>query len=153
MTKPLFIFDLDGTLALTDHRQHHLEATPPNWGAFFADCHMDGANAPAIATMGLLIGAGAEVYIFSGRSDEVEEKTLRWLIEHTPFGSFAHASRIQMRPSGDYTPDEVLKRQWYEAMTQADKDRLIAVFDDRDKVVAMWRSLGVACFQVAPGGF
>lgn len=31
--------------------------------------------------------------------------------------------------------------------------RLVAVFDDRDKVVSMWRARGVACFQVAPGAF
>jgi hypothetical protein len=30
---------------------------------------------------------------------------------------------------------------------------LMAVFDDRDKVVAMWRRNGVACFQVAEGNF
>ena len=26
-------------------------------------------------------------------------------------------------------------------------------FDDRDRVVAMWREEGVPCFQVAPGDF
>jgi hypothetical protein len=27
------------------------------------------------------------------------------------------------------------------------------IFDDRDRVVAMWRSLGIPCFQVAKGDF
>ena len=58
-----------------------------------------------------------------------------------------------MRRAGDFTPDEVLKRKWYEELGSHDKARLVAVFDDRDKVVAMWRSIGVACFQVAPGKF
>lgn len=50
-------------------------------------------------------------------------------------------------------PDEKLKRLWLNEMSQADRSRLTAVFDDRDKVVAMWREAGVPCFQVAPGEF
>ncbi|WP_435575134.1 hypothetical protein [Burkholderia plantarii] len=34
-----------------------------------------------------------------------------------------------------------------------DRRRIVAVFDDRDSVVAMWRDAGVTCFQVAPGEF
>ena len=37
--------------------------------------------------------------------------------------------------------------------TTEDGERLIAVFEDRDRVVAMWRDAGVPCFQVAPGDF
>lgn len=58
-----------------------------------------------------------------------------------------------MRNINDYTPDEVLKRSWYEELPFFDKERLVTVFDDRNKVVNMWRSLGVSCFQVADGNF
>jgi hypothetical protein len=34
-----------------------------------------------------------------------------------------------------------------------DADDVIPVEVFRDKVVAMWRSMGVPCFQVAPGDF
>jgi phosphoserine phosphatase len=36
--KPLYIFDLDGTLALTEHRQHILDNKddPQRWQRFFA---------------------------------------------------------------------------------------------------------------------
>jgi hypothetical protein len=34
-----------------------------------------------------------------------------------------------------------------------DKSDILCIFDDRDKVVKMWRSNGIACFQVAPGDF
>jgi hypothetical protein len=30
---------------------------------------------------------------------------------------------------------------------------VVAVFDDRDQVVRMWRSLGLTVFQVAEGNF
>lgn len=32
-------------------------------------------------------------------------------------------------------------------------NRLVMTFDDRDRVVAMWRRNGVVCAQVAPGDF
>jgi len=38
-------------------------------------------------------------------------------------------------------------------MLTEDKSRLVAVFDDRDRVVKMWRDVGVTCFQVADGEF
>ena len=34
-----------------------------------------------------------------------------------------------------------------------DKERLVAVFEDRDRMVKMWRAAGVPCFQVADGEF
>jgi hypothetical protein len=55
-----------------------------------------------------------------------------------------------MRRKGDHTPDEQLTGGWYYKLGEYNQKRLVAVFDDRDKVVAMWRSKGVACFQVAP---
>ena len=33
------------------------------------------------------------------------------------------------------------------------KDNVEAVFDDRQKVVDMWREIGLTCMQVAPGNF
>ncbi len=30
---------------------------------------------------------------------------------------------------------------------------VVAVFDDRDRLVKMWRSVGVVCLQVADGDF
>lgn len=96
---------------------------------------------------------GADVWIFSGRSDEVRDKTVAWLAEHTSFMTWDLDTALTMRAEGDYTADDVLKRQWYEHMLVEDRQRLVAVFDDRDRVVSMWRELGVACFQVAPGEF
>ena len=38
-------------------------------------------------------------------------------------------------------------------MSPEDRARLVMVFDDRDRVVNMWRRNGVVCAQVAPGDF
>ena len=58
-----------------------------------------------------------------------------------------------MRDEGDYTPDDELKAQWYENMLIEDRHRIKGVFDDRDRVVKMWRSKGLTCFQVGYGDF
>jgi hypothetical protein len=150
--RPLYIFDLDGTLALTDHRQHFIRQEKPDWVSFFAACVDDQPNNPVIQTFRLLRQFGAEVWIWSGRSDEVFKETTNWLDKFIFFDGNAGAT-LRMRSEGDYTPDEVLKMDWLAAMNPFDRSRLVAVFDDRDKVVKNWREKGVACFQVAPGDF
>lgn len=32
-------------------------------------------------------------------------------------------------------------------------ERVLCAYDDRDRVVVMWRAEGIPCFQVAPGDF
>ena len=153
--RPLYIFDLDGTLALIEHRRHFLERdTRDKWRHFYAACDKDQPNGPVIAVMETLRHAGADVWIFSGRSDEVRDKTITWLAHHTSFMTHElQGPVLTMREAGGYTADDTLKMQWFDSMLLDDKRRLVAVFDDRDRVVAMWRSAGVTCFQVAEGGF
>lgn len=147
MKFPLFIvFDLDGTLADTSHRAHYL--TRPygekDWRGFFAACDKDRPHNHVIAVLRALVAAGHDVEIWSGRSDEVRDKTEIWLREHG-----LDAVPLRMRKAGDHTADEVLKRSWIaEASRKPDM-----IFDDRAKVVAMWRAEGIPCLQVAPGDF
>ena len=154
--KPLYIFDLDGTLALIQHRRHFVERErkAQDWGGFYAACSDDEPNNPVIRVMEALRAAGAEVWIFSGRSDEVRDKTVAWLAQHTSFMTHEiEGPMLTMRAAGDYTADDVLKKQWLDDMLRQDRDRLYCTFDDRDRVVQMWRDAGVTCLQVAPGEF
>lgn len=167
--KPLYIFDLDGTLALIEHRRHFVTAPgtggypsdirdpdnktwKPDWKAFYAACDRDEPNLPVIKTLRMLANAGADIWVFSGRSDEVREKTVDWLMRHVCWLSRTEIV-LEMRREGDYTPDDQLKLGWLRNMFAADRERLVAVFEDRDRMVKMWRAEGVACFQVAPGEF
>ncbi len=151
---PLYIFDLDGTLALTEHRQHYLEDEVKDWAAFYAACFEDTPNKSVIVTMDRLKKSGADIWIFTGRSDEVRAETIQWLYMHTCcFSSHAIDQMLTMRKEGDFTPDYVLKQRWLENMADADRKRLVAVFEDRGRVVDMWRANGVPCFQVAAGAF
>lgn len=196
--RPLYIFDLDGTLALIDHRRHLVsnvcarcdgggkespasagvvllsegETVPdrplpscyscggsgqrkPDWPAFFAACVDDEPNYPVIRTLHNLLLAHCDVQIWSGRSAAVMNETLAWLHRFVFWHPKIDPDEVQlvMRRDGDFTPDQELKAAWLDALHPKDRSRLVGVFDDRDKVVAMWRSKGVACFQVAPGEF
>ena len=148
------VFDLDGTLALNEHRQHFVrkddkstEDWHPNWKAFFEACDKDEPNWHILAILYALEKRGHKIEIWSGRSAEVYDKTMTWLGKY----DLQHLC-IRMREEGDYTPDEQLKKKWLdEATTAGMKPDL--VFDDRDKVVKMWRENGIVCCQVAEGSF
>ncbi len=146
MPKDIVIFDLDGTLADIDHRRHLVRERPKRWGEFFEASVHDLPNPPVIAAYRAFQNAPTpyELWIFSGRSDIVRAQTERWIATHV--GPY---HRLRMRREGDHTADEVLKRSWVLPV----RDRVLCVFDDRNKVVAMWRSLGIPCFQVAEGDF
>lgn len=152
--RDLYIFDLDGTLALIDHRRHILDEKddPNRWRRFYAACGKDEPNAPVIRVMESL-RRFADVWIFSGRSSEVRDATVAWLRQHTTFRFAELDHALVMRNEGDYMADDVLKKQWLDGMLVDDRRRLVAAFDDRDRVVQMWRDNGVTCFQVAPGEF
>lgn len=138
------VFDLDGTLALTEHRSHHLQNDPKDWRGFYAACDRDAPCWPIINTMESLIACGHDVEIWSGRSDEVWQPTFDWFVRHG-----VTLPTILMRAEGDHTPDDRLKKQWLDACGR--KPDL--VFEDRARMVAMFRGEGIVVAQVAPGDF
>lgn len=146
-TRSMFVvFDLDGTLALNEHRQHFVQRPvgEKDWRSFFAACDRDDLYWQVARILQVLAATGNRVEIWSGRSAEVNEKTQAWLaahgLNHVPF---------RCRSVGDHTPDHELKKSWLDECDM--KPDL--VFDDRASVVAMWRANGVACAQVAAGDF
>ena len=157
-SQPLYIFDIDGTLCNIEHRLHFLEnkTDPDRWDKFYKACVNDAPNYPVLAVMAALRSAGAEIWLFSGRSEAVREETCLWLHKYTDFRKWQLTMRpelLTMRPVGDYTEDHWLKQRWLRGMPRDDRERLVGIFDDRKRVVDMWRANGVPCFQVAEGVF
>lgn len=140
MSKDTIIFDLDGTLALDDHRSHHLKGEVRNWEAYFDACEGDYPNEAVIEVL-RAVAKTHIVLIMSGRSDRVADKTRGWLRAHNiPYHS------LRMRPAEDRTQDDELKIGWAK---EYGLDQILCVFEDRNRVVAAWRAAGVPCFQVA----
>ncbi len=123
-------------------------------GIVLSDCEMVSNWEWTQATYDALRG-DADEPDFPLHMDTVREKTLTWLGRHvSPCFKWAEESlTLRMRPAGDFTPDDQLKESWLHAMSPEDRARLVMVFDDRDRVVSMWRRNGVVCAQVAEGDF
>jgi hypothetical protein len=144
-----YIFDLDGTLALTGHRNHLIEGPRPDWDAFYAACVNDQPNDPVIRTLQELTACrGVTVRIWTGRSAGVRTETVAWLGRHR-----IYYDELRMRSLRDRRADTDLKREWLLGLDSAARIGIVAAFEDRERVVQMWRDNGVACFQVAPGKF
>jgi len=145
------IVDLDGTLALNKHRFHFIDKSSGNkvdWDSYFEACDKDLPNIPVIVTIKALKSTGYQVHIFSARGDIARDKTLQWLEDYAvPY------DKLTLRKMGSYTPDDELKKHCLLEYYPNYKKDVFCVFDDRKKVVDMWRSLGLTCFQVAEGDF
>lgn len=142
----IVITDLDGTLSDTTHRVHLIERNPKDWDAFFTASSEDEPILPVIRVIQALKAAGHEIHVLTGRSDSTREATIRWFMKYeVPF------DELVMRADGDFTPDDRLKRDWF--LSSYEPEDVLLVIDDRDKVVRMWRELGLVCLQAAPGNF
>jgi len=173
--KNTVIFDLDGTLAIIDKRR--IKAGSPSgntptpskmdWDVFFDPdnvLNLDEPNPPVIKLAQMFKADGFKVVIFSGRNDRSFDTTKQWLKKfNVPFdllvmrpdkfkdNSWPIADGNPATPDMRFMPDEILKKKMLD--TFVDIDDVFLVVDDRDKVVKMWRDLGLNTFQVAPGDF
>ena len=150
------IFDLDGTLSLPDHRRHFLEEKPKNWKAFNEACEDDKPNIPVIALF--QICHHDYQFILSGRSEDMKYDTVEWLEQY----GVMNWDGLYMREKGDHRDDTIVKKELFQELKtdlECDNpDRIFhnhdfIIFDDRQKVVDMWREMGLTCCQVAPGNF
>lgn len=148
MNKALYIFDIDGTIADLTHRLHYLQSLKPDWAAFNSKVMDDTPIKNTIKTLQIL-KRQSEIWFFTGRTEACRNDTELWLLANT--GEFM--PNVTMRPHLDTRPDYIVKQEMYDNMLIEDKNRLIAVFDDRQQVVDMWRKNKVTCYQVAKGNY
>ena len=136
--RPAFLFDIDGTLAL------HKDRDPYRW----QDADQDRPNLPLIAVVHSLSRSGFGIVYVSGRTEDARPLTQRWLNREVGV-----SGPLYMRPSGDYRKDVEIKREIYRGHVEPFYE-ILAVFDDRNQVVRLWRDeIGLTCFQVADGDF
>lgn len=141
------IFDIDGTLADISHRRHYVESKPKDWPAFQKAAHLDMPHEPICVLARSLRCLAHRIILCSGRGEQERPVTEAWLERH----QIVHDG-LYMRAEKDYRGDDIIKEELYRRIL-ADGFRPELVFDDRNRVVALWRRLGLVCCQVAEGDF
>jgi predicted kinase len=137
---PAIVSDLDGTLALFAGKRSPYDAK---------DCDLiDEINVAVKDTIELHYNSGTQIIFCSGREDKYEPETRRFIEKHLPNMEY----KLFMRKSADMRRDSVIKEEIYRNNIEG-KYFVKLVLDDRNQVVSLWRSLGLVCFQVAPGDF
>jgi len=142
-SRKAIIVDIDGTIAThydedgNQLREHH-------------DYEQVGIDLPVpeiIQIVQMYESRGYHIIIVSGRMDHCREKTIKWLIDNE-----VEFDELFMRKFKDFRPDDIVKREIFEDKILFDYD-VEFVLDDRDRVVKMWRDLGLKVLQVAEGDF
>lgn len=144
------IFDVDGTLADCQHRIHWVRSKPKNWPAFNRGMANDGVHQDICDLLRMFHSSGWTILIATGRSEDDRAVTENWLANVAGLGGLW--TKLYMRASLDYRPDDIVKSEILDQMIQDGFTPTMAV-DDRDQVVKMWRERGIRCLQVAPGDF
>lgn len=135
------IVDIDGTIALRTTRE------PYDHDASMEDV----VNWSVVKIIDTLYQQKEwDLLLVSGRQEKFRMVTEYWIWRHALFG--LTPITLFMRATGDVRSDEVVKQELYEQHIRPRYDVQV-VFDDRDRVVKMWRSLGLLCLQVAEGDF
>jgi predicted kinase len=135
---PAVLVDIDGTVAVMGDRG------PYDW-------HRVGEDTPnhaVIEAVRAMHAAGNAIIFCTGRDESSRAQTEAWL-DHfvgVPYDA------LFMRPWRDGRRDSIVKQEIFESEIH-DRWRIVGVFDDRQHVVRMWRSLGLTVFQVAEGDY
>ncbi len=140
------IFDLDGTLANIDHRLHFIKRLPKDWEQFFNHIPFDTPIDHIVELLGMYKQLEYNVVFVTGRPERTRKNTIAWL---NAWGIY-DGEPIYMRGDNDRSPDDHVKMYLLHALRDDGWEPMM-VFDDRDRVVAMWRRQGIPCLQVAEG--
>ncbi len=120
------VFDLDNTLSDARHRQHVLERTPRDWGAFFDAAPQDPPLPPGIALC-LEAARQCEIRYLTGRPERCRQDSLDWLAAHgLPDG------RLHMRRNADRRPARLTK---LEVLRRISRSREVRMLVDDDALV------------------
>lgn len=130
--------DIDGTLA----HGIHVVRKPYEWDKVGLDTLDE-----TVRDVLVKFSADHHIILMSGRDSICRQETIKWLIKHdVPY------DELWMRRQDDSREDSLIKRELFDEFVK-DNFSVRFVLDDRNRVVDMWRSMGLKVFQVAEGDF
>lgn len=136
------ICDIDGTVALRNNR------SPFDYSKVCEDTF----DPRMLEVLYTFIESGVKIIFVTGREDvdNCRELTIKWLDKNIAYSESGWD--LIMRSKGDHRSDTEVKKEIYDKYIK-DKYNILCVFEDRDKVVKMWRDEGLLCNQVYYGDF
>jgi hypothetical protein len=132
------IFDIDGTIA--DNRYMR---SPYDWDSV----HLDRPYNDIIDMVNMYYHSEYEIILVSGRDEVCRNQTIEWLNNNDV--SF---DKLYMREHNSRKPDTEIKEDIFWDKI-ANNYSVEYVFDDRQRMVDHWRSMGLRCLQVQEGDF
>lgn len=137
---PCTLWDLDGNLAIHNGRGPYE----------FDKVESDLVNLEVARQLRLHYNTGIRCILFSGRKGEFKEHTLRWLRANERL--IPHHA-LFMRPEGNNEGDDIVKLWMFDQYIRYNYN-VLGVWDDRNRVVSMWRGgLKLPCMQTNFGAF
>lgn len=136
------IFDLDGVLSDCSRRVKYINHDKKrDFETFYK---LQSKDKPFKKTIDLLnvLAQSYIIIILTARPTRFMTETIAWLNKHNV--SF---DKLYMRERDDI-PDFIMKRNTYYEVIKNHYE-VVAVFEDRDRVVDMWRKQGLTCWQNA----
>ena len=142
----LICFDIDGTLADVSHRVHYWRQKPKNWNMFKSEMVNDAPIEQIVTIARMMYKAGHTVILCTGRSEDTRDLTEQWLFKHD-----VKFAKLYMRAEKDYRSDDIVKKELLDQIVVDFGKKPDIVFDDRPRVVKMWRENGVFVADVYQG--
>ena len=142
----LVCFDIDGTLADVTHRVHYWRQTPKNWKMFKSEMVNDPPIEPMCKLARVMANSDQDVIVCCGRSEDTRAMTVAWLQKHG-----IKFEKLYMRAENDYRSDDIIKKELLDKIVDDWGKKPDIVFDDRPRVVKMWRDNGVFVADVYQG--
>lgn len=145
------VFDIDGTLADPHRRLKFVSGARKDWERFYQGVDGDEVIVPIAQLFALYASSlppSSKLICITGRPERTRAATLKWFREKIG----PEPDAIYMRKDHDFRPDVEIKREWVEKLRD-EGHNIILAFEDRDRVVKMYRDLGIQCCQVAEGTY
>lgn len=146
------ICDLDGTLCNIDHRLHFVKDKSGNpvdkkdWKGFFSEIQNDTLNESLKESLLNYQKEGSKIVYVSARPEEHRKVTEEWLKKN---GCDFHFTLL-MRGHGDRRDDVDVKKEMLNKYFPK-KESIVMVFDDRPRVIRMWREQGIPVTDCGKG--
>ena len=141
------VFDIDGTLANIEHRLDYVRSKPKNWKAFDAGIPNDTVNLPVAAVFDAMLMGKHTIVLASGRNERSRQATEDWL----KLNGLGHYEKLYMRKVDDRRRDDIVKQEILDQIIFDYGKKPDMVFEDRPRVVRMWRDNGIFVFNVYQG--